>query len=125
MPLLPFKALIRLLLVFQRAVAAVLPVGDAATMTVSVGGAAFIPDGTSSAVVCGLSPEQSRQPAQGVDGESYAYCDRNNYIQQEILIGGHFVHGRSKVVCPFVPENVANPIDGPGHRVARLIFVNV
>lgn len=122
---LPFKALIRLLLVFQRAIAAVLPVGDAASMTVSVGRAAIIPDGASSGVVHGLSPEQSHQASQGKDSERHGYCDRKNDIQQKILIEGDFVHSGSKVVCSFVPENVANPIDSPGHWVARLIFVNV
>lgn len=95
-------------------------------MAVSVGHATIIPgEATSSALVPGVPPQQSDQPLQSKEAQSQSSHDGENHIQQEVLVGGHLVYGRAQVVGTVVTEDVADPVDGPGHRVAWLVFVNV
>lgn len=103
-----------------------LPIGHTLAMAMSIGDVTIIPgDATASALVPDLPPQQSYQPPQGKDGQSQGspYCE--NHIQQKVLVGGHLVYGGAQVVGTLVTEDVADPVDGPGHRVAWLVFVNV
>lgn len=102
------------------------PVGHALTVAMSIGHVTIIPgDSNSSTLVPDLPPQQSYQVPQGKAGQSQGSRYRENHIQQEVLVGRHLVHGRAQVVGTVVTEDVVDPVDGPGNRVAWLVFVNV
>lgn len=95
-------------------------------MAMSVGHVAIIPgDATSSALVPDLPPQHSYQPPQDEAAQSQGSPYGDNHIHQEVLVGRHLVYGRAQMVGTVVTEDVADPVDGPAHRVAWLVFVNV
>lgn len=101
------------------------PVGQALTVTMSICQGAVIPgDFHSFVMVPALPLQQTYQLPQGEDGQSHAGPKSKNYIQQEVLDERHIVHGRAQVAGTVVTEHVVDPVDGPGHRVAWLVFVN-
>lgn len=103
-----------------------LPIGQALAMTMSVGHVTVIVgDAISSSLVIGLPPQHSYQPSQCKDKQSQGRSYSENHIQQEVLVGGHVVHSGAKVVGTVVTQDVADPVDGPGHWMAWLVFVNV
>lgn len=102
------------------------PVGHALAMAMAIGHVTIIPgDAISSGLVLDLPPQRPYQPSQGKETQSQGSPYRENHIQQEVLVGGHLVHSGAQVIGTMVTEDVADPIDGPGHRVAWLVFVNV
>lgn len=75
------------------------PVGHALAMAMSIGHVTIIPSvANSSALLPGLSPQQSYQPSQDKDGQSYGGPYSENHIQQEVLVGGHLIYGGAQVV---------------------------
>lgn len=113
--------LIYLLLGFQRAIAFVLPVGNALRVAVSIGHAAI----HSSVLVPILGPEEMYQPTQQEHYQSASSSNNKNHIQEEVLVRGHFVYSWAQVVSSVVTEDVADPVHSPGDWVTWLIFVDV
>lgn len=102
------------------------PVGHALAMAMSIGHVTVIPgDTASSALVPDLAPQQSYQPLQGKGSQSQGSSYSENHIQQKVLVGRHLVYGGAQVVGTVVTEDVADPVNGPGHGVAWLVLVNV
>lgn len=100
-------------------------IGHAFTMAMSIDHVAIISNGTTSFVlVPELYPQQSSQSTQGKDAHSHDSHNGENDIQQEILVRRHLIYGRAQVVGTIMTEEVADPVDGSGHRVAWLVFVN-
>lgn len=103
------------------------PVDHALAMAMSIGHVTIIPgDAAPSALVLDLlPPQQSYQPLQGKVGQSQGNPHSENHIQQEVLVGGHLVYSGAQVFGTVVTKDVADPVGGPGHRVAWLVFMNV
>lgn len=101
-------------------------VSHALALAMSIGQVIIIPgDAGVSAQAPKLPAQQSYQLIQGEDGHNQGSHDSENYIQQEVLVERYIVYRRAQVVCAIVTEDVADPVDGPSNRVARLVFVNV
>lgn len=102
------------------------PVSHALIMAMSVGHVPIIPGVTPySARVPNLPPQQPYQPVQGKTAQSQGSPYSDNHIQQEVLVRVYLVYGGAQVIGTVVTEDVADPVDSSGHRVARLVFVNV
>lgn len=46
-------------------------------------------------------------------------------VQQEVLVDGDAVDSRAQVLGAAVPQDVADPVNGARHWMARLIFVDL
>lgn len=101
------------------------PIDYALTMAMAISHVTIIPsDSNPRTLVRDLPPQQSYQVPQRKDRQSHHSPNRENHVQQEILVGGHLIHSRAQVVGTIVTEDVADPVDSSGHRVAWLVFVN-
>lgn len=116
------KRLISFLFIFQAAIAFELPIGQAVAVAVAVGQDASLLGG-----VALISEPSAQQPVQLPDGEAEQSQDSphtDDHVQQKVLVRRDLVDGRAEVAGAVVPENVADPVHSPAHRVARLVLVD-
>lgn len=99
------------------------PVGHAVTVAVSVGHTPITPSGGVTRAAL-FPPQQPHQPPQGQAAQGQGGRHGEHHVQQEVLADGHVIDGRAQVVGAAVAEDVADPVDGPAHRVARLVLVD-
>lgn len=69
--------------------------------------------------------DESSYPPQAVADEKQARPQDGGDVQQEVLVNGDVVDGRAQVLGAAVPQDVADPVNGARHWVARLIFVDL
>lgn len=92
-------------------------------MGVAVGHDASVPGG-----VAPFSEPSAQQPEHLPEEEAEQSQDgphAEDHVQQEVLVRRDLVDGRAQVAGAVVPEDVADPVHRPAHRVARLVLVDV
>lgn len=74
-----------------------------------------------------ISEPSAQQPEQLPEGEAEQSQDgphAEDHVQQKVLVRRDLVDGRAEVTGAVVPQNVADPVYSPAHRVARLVLVD-